>query len=159
MHKCLCINVFNYRKLTLLGLFRETKQQMFFHRIQICFLPPVLFQFVFCLFVCLFLLRTVHKRLSQGLPLETAGPNAQLSSAAKEHHLAVARALWRNFFPYLKSQRMLPAPPPPQLADTAAGLYSLYSSLVTTLHMQLVLGTFLFLFRSCRIIEKKKKCR
>ncbi|XP_042326263.1 protein MMS22-like [Sceloporus undulatus] len=69
----------------------------------------------------LFRLRTVRKHLSQGLPLGNTGPNAQPASVAKEHHLAVARALWRNFFPYLKSQRMLQTPPPPQLADAAAG--------------------------------------
>ncbi|NXP03443.1 MMS22 protein, partial [Thinocorus orbignyianus] len=66
-------------------------------------------------------LRSVHKRVSQGLPPGTAAPDAQLPLAAKEHHLAVASALWRNFFPYLKSQRMSQMPPSPQLADTAAG--------------------------------------
>ncbi|XP_067323526.1 protein MMS22-like [Anolis sagrei] len=68
----------------------------------------------------LFRLRTVHKQLSQGLPLGNMGPNAQAASVAKEHHLAVAKALWRNFFPFLKSQRMMQTPPP-QLADAAAG--------------------------------------
>ncbi|XP_074006815.1 LOW QUALITY PROTEIN: protein MMS22-like [Numenius arquata] len=66
-------------------------------------------------------LRSVHKRVSQGLQPGTAAPDAQLPLAAKEHHLAVASALWRNFFPYLKSQRMSQMPPSPQLADTAAG--------------------------------------
>ncbi|XP_068793948.1 protein MMS22-like isoform X1 [Struthio camelus] len=66
-------------------------------------------------------LRSVHKRVSQGLQLGNTGANAQLPLAAKEHHLAVATALWRNFFPYLKSQRMAQMPPSPQLADTAAG--------------------------------------
>ncbi|KAM6460680.1 protein MMS22-like isoform 2-T2 [Liasis olivaceus] len=71
--------------------------------------------------VVLFRLRTAHKQLNQGLLLGNPGPNAQPSSVAKEHHLAAARALWRNFFPYLKGQRMMKTPPP-QLADTAAGL-------------------------------------
>ncbi|KAM6405827.1 protein MMS22-like [Pluvialis apricaria] len=66
-------------------------------------------------------LRSVHKRVSQGLQLGNAAPDAQLPLVAKEHHLAVASALWRNFFPYLKSQRMSQLPPSPQLADTAAG--------------------------------------
>lgn len=96
--------------------------------------PPV--QRMFILFV--FLPRTVHKHLNQGLPSGNTGPNAPLSSVAKEHHLAVARALWRNFFPFLKSQRMLQTPCS-QLADTAAGLYS---SLAILLY---ILGTVLYL--------------
>ncbi|XP_067150050.1 protein MMS22-like isoform X3 [Apteryx mantelli] len=67
-------------------------------------------------------LRSVHKRVSQGLQLGNTAANAQLPLVAKEHHLAVASALWRNFFPYLKSQRMAQMPPSPQLADTAAAL-------------------------------------
>ncbi|XP_052541260.1 protein MMS22-like [Tympanuchus pallidicinctus] len=66
-------------------------------------------------------LRCVHKRVNQGLRTGNADSNAQLPLVAKEHHLAVASALWRNFFPYLKSQRMSQMPPSPQLADTAAG--------------------------------------
>nr|XP_025038081.1 protein MMS22-like isoform X2 [Pelodiscus sinensis] len=66
-------------------------------------------------------LRSVHKRVIQGPQLGNMGPNAQLPLVAKEHHLAVASALWRNFFPFLKSQRMSQTLPPPQLADTAAG--------------------------------------
>ncbi|XP_054249015.1 protein MMS22-like [Indicator indicator] len=46
---------------------------------------------------------------------------SHVPATAREHHLAVAAALWRNFFPYLKSQRMAQLPPCPQLADTAAG--------------------------------------
>ncbi|KAM6280262.1 protein MMS22-like isoform 2-T2 [Porphyrio hochstetteri] len=65
--------------------------------------------------------RSVHKRVSQGLQPGNAAPEAPLPLVAKEHHLAVASALWRNFFPYLKSQRMSQMPPSPQLADTAAG--------------------------------------
>ncbi|TFK14379.1 clathrin heavy chain 1-like [Platysternon megacephalum] len=66
-------------------------------------------------------LRSVHKRMIQGPQLGKTGPNTQLPLVAKEHHLAVASALWRNFFPFLKSQRMSQTLPPPQLADTAAG--------------------------------------
>uniref|UniRef100_A0A8C9KVZ8 Protein MMS22-like n=1 Tax=Serinus canaria TaxID=9135 RepID=A0A8C9KVZ8_SERCA len=66
-------------------------------------------------------LRSVHERVSQGPQLGNTAPDAQLPLVAKEHHLAVASALWRNFFPYLKSQRMSQTPPSPQLADTAAG--------------------------------------
>uniref|UniRef100_A0A4W3J3W4 Protein MMS22-like n=1 Tax=Callorhinchus milii TaxID=7868 RepID=A0A4W3J3W4_CALMI len=39
---------------------------------------------------------------------------------AKERHLAIASALWKNFFPFLKSQR-LSQMPPTQVADAAAG--------------------------------------
>ncbi|NXY41469.1 MMS22 protein, partial [Ceuthmochares aereus] len=66
-------------------------------------------------------LGSVHKRVSQGLQPGNAAPEVQLPLLAKEHHLAVASALWRNFFPYLKSQRMSQMPHSPQLADTAAG--------------------------------------
>ncbi|XP_061479375.1 protein MMS22-like [Rhineura floridana] len=79
----------------------------------------------------LFRLRIVHKHLNQGLASGNTGPNAQSSSVAKEHHLAVARALWRNFFPYLKSQRMLQTPFP-QLADAAAGFTLLALDLPST---------------------------
>uniref|UniRef100_A0A452IL70 Protein MMS22-like n=1 Tax=Gopherus agassizii TaxID=38772 RepID=A0A452IL70_9SAUR len=66
-------------------------------------------------------LRSVHKRMIQGPQLGKTGPNTQLPLVAKEHHLPVASALWRNFFPFLKSQRMSQTLPLPQLADTAAG--------------------------------------
>nr|XP_048700911.1 protein MMS22-like isoform X2 [Caretta caretta] len=65
--------------------------------------------------------RSVHERVIQGPQLGNTGPNTQLPLVAKEHHLAVASALWRNFFPFLKSQRISQTLPPPQLADTAAG--------------------------------------
>ncbi|XP_077159832.1 protein MMS22-like isoform X1 [Paroedura picta] len=88
-------------------------------------------------------LRNVHKQVEQGMPLGNMNPTMQLSSVAKEHHLAVARALWRNFFPYLKSQRMLQIPPP-QLADAAAGFtllaLDLPSSCTTDLQPQPVLA-------------------
>ncbi|XP_056422127.1 protein MMS22-like isoform X2 [Hyla sarda] len=61
-------------------------------------------------------LRNIHNRAAQGHG--NAGTHAR--SVAKERHLAVAGALWRNFFPFLKSLR-LSQTPPSQLADTAAG--------------------------------------
>ncbi|XP_054852616.1 protein MMS22-like [Eublepharis macularius] len=76
-------------------------------------------------------LRNVCKHLERGMSLGNKDPAMQLSSVAKEHHLAVARALWRNFFPYLKSQRMLQAAPP-QLADAAAGFTLLALDLPST---------------------------
>ncbi|XP_068087310.1 protein MMS22-like isoform X2 [Hyperolius riggenbachi] len=63
-------------------------------------------------------LRNIHSRTAQGHG--NAGSHEQASSVAKERHLAVAAALWRNFFPFLKNSR-LSQTPPSQLADTAAG--------------------------------------
>ncbi|KAM9317285.1 protein MMS22-like [Gastrophryne carolinensis] len=63
-------------------------------------------------------LRNIHCRATQGQ--ENTSFHAQTSSVAKERHLAVAAALWRNFFPFLKSLR-LSQTPLSQLADTAAG--------------------------------------
>ncbi|XP_063773088.1 protein MMS22-like isoform X2 [Pseudophryne corroboree] len=64
-------------------------------------------------------LRNIHSRAAQGLGNAGIYPQSSLS-VAKEHHLAVASALWRNFFPFLKNLR-LSQTPPSQLADTAAG--------------------------------------
>ncbi|XP_072264772.1 protein MMS22-like isoform X2 [Pyxicephalus adspersus] len=63
-------------------------------------------------------LRNIHSRAAQGHG--NAGFQVPVLSVAKERHLAVAAALWRNFFPFLKSLR-LSQTPPSQLADTAAG--------------------------------------
>ncbi|MEE6475885.1 hypothetical protein FKM82_010885 [Ascaphus truei] len=63
-------------------------------------------------------LRNIHSRSAQGRG--NTGTHAQSLSLTKEHHLAVASALWRNFFPFLKSLR-LSQMPHSQLADTAAG--------------------------------------
>ncbi|XP_029452535.1 protein MMS22-like [Rhinatrema bivittatum] len=76
-------------------------------------------------------LRHVHKYSSQRLGLEAAGRNTPLLIVAKEHHQAVASALWRNFFPYLKSLR-LSETPPLQLADTAAGFTLLSADMLGT---------------------------
>ncbi|KAM9004544.1 protein MMS22-like isoform 2-T2 [Sarcophilus harrisii] len=66
--------------------------------------------------------RSVYQQSCRELPGENAGLSVPTSSVAKEHHLAaITRALWRNFFPFLKSQRMSQTVPIPQLADTAAG--------------------------------------
>ncbi|KAL4657459.1 protein MMS22-like [Arapaima gigas] len=60
-------------------------------------------------------LRRVHQRSTQNSQV-----TSPLPSVAKERHLAVAAALWTNFFPFLCSLR-LSQTPPPQLADCAAG--------------------------------------
>uniref|UniRef100_A0A5F8HLL8 Protein MMS22-like n=1 Tax=Monodelphis domestica TaxID=13616 RepID=A0A5F8HLL8_MONDO len=66
--------------------------------------------------------RSVYQQSCKELPGENSGLSVPASSVAKEHHLAaIAQALWRNFFPFLKSQRMSQTVPIPQLADTAAG--------------------------------------
>ncbi|XP_044530299.1 protein MMS22-like [Gracilinanus agilis] len=66
--------------------------------------------------------RSVYQQSYKELPGENSGLSVAASSVAKEHHLAaIAQALWRNFFPFLKSQRMSQTVPIPQLADTAAG--------------------------------------
>ncbi|XP_053315847.1 protein MMS22-like [Spea bombifrons] len=63
-------------------------------------------------------LRSIHSCAAQGR--WNGGPHAQCLSVVRERHLAVGNALWRNFFPFLKSLR-LSQTPPSQLADTAAG--------------------------------------
>ncbi|KAJ8411514.1 hypothetical protein AAFF_G00163220 [Aldrovandia affinis] len=50
----------------------------------------------------------------------TAAASPPPPSLAKERHLAVAGALWANFFPFLRNSR-LSQTPPAQLADSAAG--------------------------------------
>uniref|UniRef100_A0A8C6Z9F4 Protein MMS22-like n=1 Tax=Nothoprocta perdicaria TaxID=30464 RepID=A0A8C6Z9F4_NOTPE len=66
-------------------------------------------------------LQVVLARLRSAHGRAGPGPAPLPPAAGNEHHLAVAAALWRNCFPFLKSQRMAQAPPGPQLADTAAG--------------------------------------
>ncbi|XP_072250934.1 protein MMS22-like [Leuresthes tenuis] len=63
-------------------------------------------------------LRRVHQRGVQSMPTPAWAPAT--TSAIKEHHLAVASALWAHFFPFLRSLR-LSQTPPAQLADAAAG--------------------------------------
>ncbi|XP_015985671.2 protein MMS22-like isoform X2 [Rousettus aegyptiacus] len=66
-------------------------------------------------------IRTMHQQLCQELQKENVDLVAQSSLPAKERHLAaVASALWRHFFSFLKSQRMSQIVPLPQLADAAA---------------------------------------
>lgn len=64
----------------------------------------------------------MHQQLCQELQKENVDLIVQSSLSAKERHLAaVASALWRHFFSFLKSQRMSPTVPFSQLADAAAG--------------------------------------
>ncbi|KAM4580484.1 protein MMS22-like [Odontesthes bonariensis] len=63
-------------------------------------------------------LRRVHQRGVQSTPTLAWAPAT--TSAIKEHHLAVASALWAHFFPFLRGLR-LSQTPPAQLADAAAG--------------------------------------
>ncbi|XP_052573716.1 protein MMS22-like isoform X2 [Peromyscus californicus insignis] len=66
-------------------------------------------------------IRSVHQQLCQELQRENVDLTVQSSLLAKERHLAaVASALWRHFFSFLKSQRMAHFVPLSQLADAAA---------------------------------------
>ncbi|XP_037058370.1 protein MMS22-like isoform X3 [Peromyscus leucopus] len=66
-------------------------------------------------------IRSVHQQLCQELQKENVDLTVQSSLLAKERHLAaVASALWRHFFSFLKSQRMAHLVPLSQLADAAA---------------------------------------
>uniref|UniRef100_A0A8C8W211 Protein MMS22-like n=1 Tax=Peromyscus maniculatus bairdii TaxID=230844 RepID=A0A8C8W211_PERMB len=66
-------------------------------------------------------IRSVHQQLCQELQKENVDLNVQSLLLAKERHLAaVASALWRHFFSFLKSQRMAHLVPLSQLADAAA---------------------------------------
>ncbi|KAM9666265.1 protein MMS22-like [Trichechus inunguis] len=65
--------------------------------------------------------RSMHQQLCQELQTENVDLVVQSSLSAKERHLAaVASALWRHFFSFLKSQRMSQTVPHSQLADAAA---------------------------------------
>nr|XP_020042748.1 protein MMS22-like [Castor canadensis] len=71
--------------------------------------------------VFLFLFRSIHQQLCQEFQGENVGLTVQSSLSAKERHLAaIAGALWKNFFSFLKSQRMSQIVPLSQLADAAA---------------------------------------
>nr|XP_048275815.1 protein MMS22-like isoform X1 [Myodes glareolus]XP_048275817.1 protein MMS22-like isoform X1 [Myodes glareolus] len=66
-------------------------------------------------------IRSAHQQLCQEFQRENVDLIAQSSLSAKERHLAaVASALWRHFFSFLKSQRMAHSVPLSQLADAAA---------------------------------------
>lgn len=72
--------------------------------------------------IFLFLFRSMHQQLRQELQKESVDLIVQASLSAKERHLAaVASALWRHFFSFLKSQRMSQIVPLSELADAAAG--------------------------------------
>lgn len=65
--------------------------------------------------------RSIHQQLCRELQRENMDLIVQSSLSAKERHLAaVASALWKQFFSFLKSQRMAPVVPLSQLADVAA---------------------------------------
>lgn len=68
--------------------------------------------------VCLRPSRRVHQRSVQSAP--TLAWASATTSVIKERHLAVASALWKHFFPFLRKLR-LSKTPPAQLADAAAG--------------------------------------
>ncbi|XP_014399415.1 PREDICTED: protein MMS22-like isoform X5 [Myotis brandtii] len=66
-------------------------------------------------------IRNMHQQLCQELRKENVDLVVQSSLSARERHLAaVASALWRHFFSFLKGQRMSQAVPSSQLADAAA---------------------------------------
>ncbi|XP_054992006.1 protein MMS22-like [Sorex araneus] len=66
-------------------------------------------------------IRSMHQQLWQELQKENVDLNVQSSLSAKERHLAAAaKALWKHFFSFLKSQRMSLIVPFSQLADAAA---------------------------------------
>ncbi|XP_011922349.1 PREDICTED: protein MMS22-like isoform X4 [Cercocebus atys] len=68
-------------------------------------------------------IRSMHQQLCQELQRDNVDLFVQSSLSAKERHLAaVASALWRHFFSFLKSQRMSQVVPFSQLADAAAGI-------------------------------------
>lgn len=72
--------------------------------------------------IFLFLFRSIRQQLCQELQRENVDRILQSSLSAKERPLAaVAGALWRHFFSFLKSQRMTQVVPLSQLADAAAG--------------------------------------
>ncbi|TKC47700.1 hypothetical protein EI555_005789 [Monodon monoceros] len=75
----------------------------------------------------------MHQQLCQELQRENVDLIVQSSLSAKERHLAaVASALWRHFFSFLKSQRMSQIVPPSQLADAAADFTLLAMDLPST---------------------------
>ncbi|XP_006881261.1 PREDICTED: protein MMS22-like [Elephantulus edwardii] len=65
--------------------------------------------------------RSMHQQLCQELQTVNVDLIVQSSLSAKERHLAaVAGALWKHFFSFLKTQRMSHIVPLSQLADAAA---------------------------------------
>ncbi|XP_064342898.1 protein MMS22-like isoform X2 [Camelus dromedarius] len=78
-------------------------------------------------------IRSMHQQLCQELQRENVDLIVQSSLSAKERHLAaVASALWRHFFSFLKSQRMSQTVPLSQLADAAADFTLLAMDLPST---------------------------
>lgn len=84
---------------------------------------------VLAVFLFIYFFRSLHQQLCQELQREHGDLSVQSSLSTKERHLAaVASALWRHFFSFLKSQRMSQIVPLSQLADAAAGQRSLFAS-------------------------------
>ncbi|KAF7470641.1 protein MMS22-like [Marmota monax] len=77
--------------------------------------------------------RSIHQQLCQELQRENVDLIVQSSLSAKERHLAaIAGALWKHFFSFLKSQRMAQIVPPSQLADAAADFTLLAADMPST---------------------------
>uniref|UniRef100_A0A8D2B947 Protein MMS22-like n=1 Tax=Sciurus vulgaris TaxID=55149 RepID=A0A8D2B947_SCIVU len=78
-------------------------------------------------------IRSIHQQLCQELQRENVDLIVQSSLSAKERHLAaIAGALWKHFFSFLKSQRMAQIVPPSQLADAAADFTLLAADMPST---------------------------
>lgn len=78
-------------------------------------------------------IRSIYQQLCQELQRENVDLAVQSSLLAKERHLAaIASALWRHFFSFLKSQRMTQIVPLSQLADAAADFTLLAVDLPST---------------------------
>ncbi|XP_014446218.1 protein MMS22-like, partial [Tupaia chinensis] len=78
-------------------------------------------------------IRSMHQQLCKELQRENVDLTVQSSLSAKERHLAaVASALWRHFFSFLKSQRMSQTVPLSQLADAAADFTLLATDMPST---------------------------
>ncbi|XP_066110478.1 protein MMS22-like [Saccopteryx bilineata] len=83
-------------------------------------------------------IRNMHQQLCQELQKENVDLAVQSSLSAKERHLAaVASALWRHFFSFLKSQRMSETVPFSQLADAAADFTLLAMDMPSTAPLDL----------------------
>ncbi|XP_038655473.1 protein MMS22-like [Scyliorhinus canicula] len=107
-------------------------------------------------------LRSVHKRSIQLLQQPRVPSHSiPVPLVAKERHLAIATALWRNFFPFVKSQR-LSQTPSSQIADIAAGFTLLAMDMPNTAPLDLQpqpLITMLQLFGWDDMVHPQLVCR
>ncbi|XP_067839942.1 protein MMS22-like [Heptranchias perlo] len=107
-------------------------------------------------------LRSMHKQSIQ--PLQQPHVPSQrvpVPLVAKERHLAIASALWRNFFPFVKSQR-LSQTPSSQIADNAAGFTLLAMDMPSTAPQDLQpqpLVTMMQLFGWDDMVHPQLVCR